>query len=388
MPVDGFPFFPRSRRHGGMLAELSTQCSGQKVFEMPASILRLSILGLAVVMVELCVGWSVPAQPPVPAGQPPAQATPALDPNLTPEQKLQLLTAPLLKKVCPGGTPLTPTADAVLDKQGGRLLVATVVCLQEGPLEMLLTSAEGKLHEYILATTAPAYTLHGGLLALGAKPGQPVQFSPEFVPPQGTTLELTVIWENAQGELQRAPARDWMRTLTGSYQVEPMERLPAGLKLPEEGGLRFDAEFKELLFRGIMSAEQRDALLKLSGDTAFQAAVQRFFTASQPQPMQAEFVFAGSRLEVDERTKTTIYHAQAGDYICVANFSSAMIDVAEASSATGTPGYEAHPQRVPPLNTPVWLEIKPVLTDSALSGVNSPTPAPQAPPPNPLPAAP
>lgn len=82
------------------------------------------------------------------------------------------------------------------------------------------------------------------------------------------------------------------------------------------------------------------------------------------KPMDLPWVFAGSGFWRDEETGRSGYHADMGDLICVANFSTAMLDVpAELTSNNAGLLFEAYTERVPPLGWPVRLVLKPVLDD-------------------------
>lgn len=76
--------------------------------------------------------------------------------------------------------------------------------------------------------------------------------------------------------------------------------------------------------------------------------------------MKLPFVFAGSRRWTDPETKKTHYAAQAGDLICVSNFTSAMLDVPVASTdANDGLLFEPFTERIPPVDTPVRLSLRP-----------------------------
>lgn len=62
-----------------------------------------------------------------------------------------------------------------------------------------------------------------------------------------------------------------------------LEQIPAEVASSEalEGTLRYDGNKKQLIFRGIMTRDQRDKLLELSSDGSFQQAVQDLYTQSQ-----------------------------------------------------------------------------------------------------------
>ena len=85
------------------------------------------------------------------------------------------------------------------------------------------------------------------------------------------------------------------------------------------------------------------------------------------------WVFAGSLLFEDRRTKKMVYAADDGDLITVANFASAILDLPYRSSASDADrSYVANPEKVPPRGTPVTLYLAPRKVDPA-------PPAPKAP---------
>ncbi|MBD3672459.1 MAG: hypothetical protein HUJ26_02935 [Planctomycetaceae bacterium] len=269
--------------------------------------------------------------------------------------------------------PLNPQKTVLLDREGGKVILETEVVFRSGLLEMLVCLKRTKEHESILALDGKARDVHAGLLALGAKTGSPVNWDPEFSPPSGQEIEITLMWQDSEKKWHRTPAQKWMRGTTRKYFVTELESLPAGVNLPEESQLRFDEKHHELLWFGIMSEEQRDELLKLSEESTFQKRVKDLFEMSQIQPMTATFVFVGSGFYLDEKTGEKYYLAEDGTLICVANFPSATIDIREQSSASsGALAYEAWDERIPPLGTKVRVELKPVKKKSPKqSGSNS-----------------
>src|SRR4051812_5397125 len=96
------------------------------------------------------------------------------------------------------------------DPQGRRLIVGARVVLREGPLEHLLCLKGTKEHEAILATPAVPFQIQAGLLATGARKGEPVQFVPRFVPPSGSPIAIELRWREG-GEARQADAREWVR---------------------------------------------------------------------------------------------------------------------------------------------------------------------------------
>jgi hypothetical protein len=76
--------------------------------------------------------------------------------------------------------------------------------------------------------------------------------------------------------------------------------------------------------------------------------------------MTHAFVFAGSYFWTDEETGKKYYQAERGDFICVSNFGTAMLDIPIESSQTNTElAFEAFTKHIPPLGAPVRLVLKP-----------------------------
>jgi hypothetical protein len=74
------------------------------------------------------------------------------------------------------------------------------------------------------------------------------------------------------------------------------------------------------------------------------------------------WVFGGSGFWMDETTGVRHFMAEDGDFICISNFTSAMLDLpVESSQATADLMFEAFTERIPPLGTPVLLVLTPKL---------------------------
>ncbi|QDT42824.1 hypothetical protein Pan241w_29130 [Gimesia alba] len=259
-----------------------------------------------------------------------------------------------------GLVPLNKQKTVLLDLKGKRLLLKTKVCLQEGVLEMLCCKKQTKEHESILSIDSPAKAIHAGLLAIGAKVGSPVRFSPKFQPPKGQKLKIVLQWKDKEGKLHREPAQSWVRTATNRYFSAKLDKLPEGVVIDrQKSELRYDEKYKELIWFGQMTKKERDDFLSMSKDKPFQEAINKFYDVSQPHLMKADWIFAGSGFSVDEMTGEKYYHAESGDLICVANFPTAIIDVNIASSSTGEGNllFEANQDKIPPRGTPVTIEI-------------------------------
>ncbi|MCS7045155.1 MAG: YdjY domain-containing protein [Gemmataceae bacterium] len=179
-----------------------------------------------------------------------------------------------------------------------RVLIDSKVCLRQGQLEQFLTRKHTKEHESILTADVNAKDIHTALLAARAEPGNPVKFLPKYEPARGTTIKVYVEFYDADQKLQRLPAQRWIRSIK----------------------------------------TQKD--------------------------LEYDWVFAGSTLFQDplDKTKPPFYAANQGDLICVSNFETAMLDLPIASpQGNDDLAFEAATERIPPLDTRVWVILEPVV---------------------------
>ncbi len=264
----------------------------------------------------------------------------------------------LLSRLLRDTAALNPKQSVRVDLQEKRVFLVTRVSCRNCVLEMLCVPRGQREHETILNVDARAVAVHTALLAVGLRPGRPAVFFPEYRPPEGPPLQLTVHWVDAQNVLRSADARSWIRHSIHRYFSWPLERPPSDITFPH-GELRYDPVNKQLIWYGPMTRDQRDALMGLSNDEPYRKGIAHFFHVSQSRPMTATFVFAGSQWDTIEGTGRRVYAAEDGHLITVANFSAATIDVAEESTAAdGGQLYEAWEDRIPPEGTPVLLEIR------------------------------
>lgn len=256
--------------------------------------------------------------------------------------------------------PLNKNGTVLLDKKNKRVILKTKIVQRERSLELFCCLKGTKEHESILSLDAKAYVVHAGLLALGAKPGAPVHFDPEYQPPTGQKIFIFVNWTDADGKAHRESAKSWIRQAINRFRVAKLEVFPEGLKLPPNSDLRYDRKLKELSWYGPMTAEQKDEFLALSKDKDYRRIIETFYLQSQPHDMEADWIFAGSGTFTDEDTGKNFYLAEDGDLICVANFASATIDVSIPSTATDASlEFEAFTDRIPELGTEVTVELIP-----------------------------
>jgi hypothetical protein len=96
-----------------------------------------------------------------------------------------------------------------IDGDKRRVLLNARVCLREGQLEQLLCRKNTKEHEAILSADLDARDIHQALLLAKAEAGSPVKYAPKFRAPRGTTIKITLQYED-KGKLVSASARSWI----------------------------------------------------------------------------------------------------------------------------------------------------------------------------------
>lgn len=257
--------------------------------------------------------------------------------------------------------PLNKQETVLLDADGKRLILKSEVVLTEGLLELLACLKQTKEHEAVLSVPCKAREVHAGLLALGAEPGTPVQFVPDFKPPTGQKIDIFLSWTDEQGNKHRDPARTWIRHATRRYFIEPLAKLPNGVEFPKDKNLKYDEKRGELLWYGSMTDDERELYFSFSKDKAYRKAVQSLYDQTQLRELESDFVFPGSSFYTDEKTNQEFYQAESGDLISVANFASSVIDIsAESSNTNDGLLFEAYTERIPPAGTKVQIELVPV----------------------------
>lgn len=265
------------------------------------------------------------------------------------------------------GRPLSDDGRLVLasavdgDARSRELWVQSELVLREGVLEMLACRRNTKEHESIVAIDAPAVLLNASLLAMGLEAGKPVQFDPEFRPPQGPRLEITLHWTDPDTKQPVARrSQDVIRRAVNKWHGASLpQSIVDGISLPAETMQVRYVEFDEMLiFFGQMTDEELAELRRLSDDTTWTAAIEELKAAGVMEPMAAEWVYTGSRWSrLPDGTEE--YDATSGNYVCVANFADAIIDIDRRSSnSNGQLLYEPWAERLPPLGTPVWLQFR------------------------------
>lgn len=194
----------------------------------------------------------------------------------------------------PGLRRLVPDYEVWIDPAQKQVLMTGKIVLRRGPLELFACLKNSKEHESIVAVDTKAYIVHAALLAIGAVPGNPARFQPEFQPARGTEVEITVEWTDEAGAKKRIDARQWLRNVrTG-------------------------------------------------------------------KPLDFPWVFGGSGFWTDPADGKQYYQAEEGDFICISNFSTAMLDLPVSSPQQNAQlMFEAFTDHIPPDDTKVLLILKP-----------------------------
>lgn len=84
------------------------------------------------------------------------------------------------------------------------------------------------------------------------------------------------------------------------------------------------------------------------------------------KPMTEHWVFGGSGFYEDEDTGAKYYRAEDGDFICISNFNTAMLDLPiESSQSNEALLFKANTKVIPPLGTKLTLVLTPRLEKKA-----------------------
>jgi len=258
---------------------------------------RFLAAGLAAAAASVVAAAYVSGRPAVqPGGQPPGEAAAAKDAEPLPDAPKADPKSEL--------TPLNKQGSLYLEKKPDgtrRVLVATEVCLREGPLEVFACKARTKEHESILRIDLDARFLHAALIAAGAKPGSPVQFvnpktgAEEYKPATGAVVAVSVHYTKG-GKAYTHPAQEWVQDI------------------------------------------------------------------KTKKPMTHQWVFAGSRfVKNPERPDDPEYYcANNGDVIGISNSFDSTLDLPVAVSRDDAAlAFQAFTEKIPPLRSKVWLILEP-----------------------------
>ncbi|HET6441515.1 MAG TPA: YdjY domain-containing protein, partial [Phycisphaerae bacterium] len=212
---------------------------------------------------------------------------------------------------------LTTLPGIVVDTEKGEVRLEGKVCLQKGALELVVCSEGTREHESIVAVKARPSHVTFALALLGLEPGQPAHWTEAgaFSPPAGETLEITAQF----------------------FTVSDEEKARVD-KLLAEGAKPEDIKVRKTLLKEVPAWK----LLRLSGSEV---------EITRP----IEWVYVGR-----PEKNMLVAADREGTVVCLSNFVEAVIDVPFESTAVNADLlYEANPNVVPPVGTPVELVIRP-----------------------------
>lgn len=240
-------------------------------------------------------GYRTRAEDPKPAVA--AEETPAEESK----KQVEISDKPAPDRKDPNLKRLSPNYDVWIDGKNKRVILEGTVCMTEGQLEMFACTRRTKEHESVVTVLTAAYPVHAALLAVGAVPGKPVQFDPEYKPATGTEIEIEMSWTDKDGKEKKCRAQEW-----------------------------------------IMDVNTKKA-------------------------MTHNWVFAGSGFYLDEMSGKRHYLADQGDFVCVSNFSSAMLDLPIKSTDQKESGmlFDAFTANIPPKGTRVTMMLIPKVAAKA-----------------------
>ncbi len=116
-------------------------------------------------------------------------------------------------------TRLNPEQPIWLNRVDKQIVLQGEVCKAGYPLEFFATYSN-RAYEAVVAVNVKPWFVHAALVALGAKPGHPAKFQPEFSPPTGTEVAIEVRWKDAQGNVQSCPAQHWVRNIKTRKELD------------------------------------------------------------------------------------------------------------------------------------------------------------------------
>lgn len=116
----------------------------------------------------------------------------------------------------------------------------------------------------------------------------------------------------------------------------------------------FDPEYQAVTGPSI----RLEVVWKEDGVTVRRDAREMVIDQNSKKPLEADWVFGGSRVVVERNTGESFYCADGGEFACVSNFSTAMLDLPfESSDSAASLTFMAEPRRIPPLGTRVLLVL-------------------------------
>jgi hypothetical protein len=177
-------------------------------------------------------------------------------------------------------TRLDPVYPVWIDKVHHQVVLVGQVSQPDYRLEFFACSDLGRGYESVVVVNTRASIVHAALLGVGAEPGHPVQFDPEYKPPAGQEIAVEVVWKDKDGRRRRDRAQDWVRnTQTKKPMQESWVFAGSGFwRDPTTGKTRYMADSGDLICMLSLPGAMMDLTLRTPSDLesrVFEADSQR-----------------------------------------------------------------------------------------------------------------
>jgi len=172
-----------------------------------------------------------------------------------------------------GWIKLSPDYPVFADLKEKRVAVDGRIVQNHALLEMLACPVDsGKEHESVVGVFSNSQLIHAALLAVGAKPGSPVRFDPEYQPASGTSIAIEAHWQDEDGQDQSIDARQWVRNMQTKEELQSNWVFGGSLiyRDPETGEEYYLAEGGELICVSNFATATLDLPIASSADAANQ----------------------------------------------------------------------------------------------------------------------
>lgn len=106
---------------------------------------------------------------------------------------------------------LSKTQEIWVDHKNKQVIVGGKICLDAGPLEMLICPRGTKEHETIVSVNAESWQVHAALIAVGATPGVPSRWVPEYTPAWGPKIDVQMMWRDEKTkQIETVDGKQWI----------------------------------------------------------------------------------------------------------------------------------------------------------------------------------
>ncbi|MCH2182786.1 MAG: YdjY domain-containing protein [Mariniblastus sp.] len=153
-----------------------------------------------------------------------------------------------------------------IDMKAKQVMVAGQICLDRGGLEVFACPRQTKEHESVVSVNALALELHTCLIAIGADPGKPVQWTPEYQPANGPKIKIQVRWSEENQQVTRN-AKELVRNFDTKKELD-MDWVFCGSQFyvnPEDGSKVYYGDSGEMICLSNFSTATLDLPIESSG---------------------------------------------------------------------------------------------------------------------------